>query len=107
MRGKIGKINFDVFILSLLIRFITLCEHLETRKVPPRIGEGNMEKEIKKSLNEIHLSDIEPLIKNLPMILDKLLELLVTTYRVGGETLILDSTVFMTLSQISQKFSVS
>lgn len=66
-----------------------------------------MDKEMKKALNEIHLSDVEPLIKHLPMILDKLLELMVTTYKVGGETLILDSTVFVTLCQISQKFSVS
>lgn len=58
-------------------------------------------------MHEIHLSDIEPLIRHLPMILDKLLELMVTTYRVGGETLILDATVFVTLCQISQKFSVS
>lgn len=93
--------------MYLPLRFITLCEYLETRKVPPRIGEGNMDKEMKKALAEIHLSDIEPLIKHLPMILDKLLELMVTTYKVGGETLILDSTVFVTLCQISQKFSVS
>lgn len=66
-----------------------------------------MDKEMKKALTEIHLSDTEPLIKHLPMILDKLLELMVTTYKVGGETLILDSTVFVTLCQISQKFSVS
>lgn len=90
-----------------LDKFITLCEYLETRKVPPRIGEGNLEKEMKKALLEIHLSDIEPLIKHLPMILDKLLELMGMTYRVGAETLILDSTVFVTLCQISQKFSVS
>lgn len=66
-----------------------------------------MEKEMKKALNEIHLSDIEPLIKHLPMLLDKLLELFVTTYRVGGETLVLEGSVFVTLCQISQKFSVS
>lgn len=90
-----------------LDKFIILCEYLETRKVPPRIGEGNMEREMKKALSEIHLSEIEPLIKHLPMLMDKLLELMVTTYRVGGETLILDSAVFVTLCQISQKFSVS
>ena len=66
-----------------------------------------MEREMKRALSEIHLSETEPLIKHLPMILDKLLELMVTTYRVGGETLTLDSTVFVTLCQISHKFSVS
>lgn len=90
-----------------LDKFITFCEYLETRKVPPRIGEGNLDKEMKKALGEIHLSEVEPLIRHLPMILDKLLELLVTTYKVGQETLILDTTVFVTLCQISQKFSVS
>lgn len=90
-----------------LDKFIVLCEYLASRKVPPRIGEGNMEREMRKALREIHLSDCEPLIKHLPVIMDKLLELMVTTYKVGGETLTMESTVFMTLCQISKKLSVS
>ncbi|XP_059617297.1 dedicator of cytokinesis protein 7 [Phlebotomus argentipes] len=89
-----------------LDKFITLCEYLETRKVPPRIGEGNMEKEMKKALLDIQQSDIEPLVKHLPVIMDKLLELLVTTYKVSGQVLSLAPTVFETLISISQKLTV-
>lgn len=66
-----------------------------------------MEREMRKALSEVHLSESEPLIKHLPVILDKLLELMVTTYKVGGETLTLDTTVFTAICQISNKLGVS
>ncbi|XP_055593172.1 dedicator of cytokinesis protein 7 [Uranotaenia lowii] len=88
-----------------LDKFIFLCECLDHRKVPPRIGEGNMEREFKKSLQELQAADQEKLVKNLQVILDKLVELLVTTYRIGGEALSLGQTVFETICQISDKIS--
>lgn len=88
-------------------RFIALCDYLEARKVPPRIGEGNIEKEIKKALEEITKSDLEPLVKNLHVILDKLIEILVTSYKISGHFLGLGPAVFETLCKISQKLSVS
>ncbi|KAL1374744.1 hypothetical protein pipiens_004834 [Culex pipiens pipiens] len=84
-------------------KFIYLCECLDQRKVPPRIGEGNMEREFKKTLQELQSADQEKLVKNLQLILDKLVELLVTTYRIGGEALSLGQTVFETICQISDK----
>jgi hypothetical protein len=48
-----------------LDKFIFLCECLAQRKVPPRIGEGNMEKEFKKALHELQKSSQESLVKNL------------------------------------------
>uniref|UniRef100_A0A1Q3G270 Putative ph domain-containing protein n=1 Tax=Culex tarsalis TaxID=7177 RepID=A0A1Q3G270_CULTA len=84
-------------------KFIYLCECLDQRKVPPRIGEGNMEREFKKTLQELQCADQEKLVKNLQLILDKLVELLVTTYRIGGEALSLGQTVFETICQISDK----
>lgn len=90
---------------SHLDRFISLCEYLDSRKVPPRIGEGNMEKELKKSLLEIQKSELEFLVKNLPVIFDKLIELLVTTYKISGQMLAIGSTVFETLCLVSEKLA--
>lgn len=90
-----------------LDRFFLMCEYLNSRKIPPRIGEGNMEAEMKKCLLEIANAEREPLVKNLHLVLDKLIELLVTTYKIGGQTLSLGSTVFEVLCLVSANLSVS
>lgn len=89
-----------------LDRFINLCEYLESRKIPPRIGEANIEREMKKALLEIQQSELEPLVKNLVVILDKLVELLVTTLKIGNQTLGLAPIVFETICLVSNKLSV-
>lgn len=96
-----------ILICSLYFRFINLCECLDNKKIPPRIGEANMEKEIKKALLDIELTELEPLVKNLIVLLDKLVELLVTTYKIGGQQLALGPTVFETLCLVSNKLNVS
>ncbi|KAG4065416.1 hypothetical protein HA402_002814 [Bradysia odoriphaga] len=88
-----------------LDRFINLCEYLESKKIPPRIGDANMEKEMKKALLDIHNSELEPLVKNLSVILDKLIELLITAYKIGGQLLSLGPTVFESMCLVSQKLS--
>lgn len=90
-----------------LNRFINLCEYLESRKIPPRIGESNIEREMKKALLEIQQSELEPLVKNLVVILDKLVELLVTMYKIGSQCLGLGPIVFEALCLVSNKLSVS
>lgn len=92
---------------AFLDRFINLCEYLENRKIPPRIGESNIEREMKKALLEIQQSELEPLVKNLVVILDKLIELLVTMYKIGNQCLGLGPTVFETLCLVSNKLAVS
>lgn len=89
-----------------LLSFINLCEFLESKKIPPRIGDANMEKEMKKSLLDIHNSELEPLVKNLTVIMDKLIELLITAYKIGGQLLSLGPTVFESMCLVSQKLSV-
>lgn len=84
-----------------------MCECLDNKKIPPRIGEANMEKEMKKALLDIELTDLEPLVKNLIVVIDKLVELLVTTYKIGGQQLGLGPTVFETLCLVSNKLNVS
>lgn len=89
-----------------LNRFISLCECLENKKIPPRIGEANIEREVKKSLLEIQLSELEPLVKNLAVIMDKLIELLTTAVRIGGQSLSLGPTVFEAMCLVSNKLAV-
>lgn len=94
--------KFDIF-----GRFINLCEYLESKKIPPRIGESNIEREMKKALLDIEQSELEPLVKNLPVVLDKIIELLITMYKIGGQVLGLGGTVFETLCLVSNKLAVS
>lgn len=91
---------------TFLNRFINLCEYLESGKIPPRIGEANIEREMKKALLEIQQSDLEPLVKNLVVILDKLIELLVTMFKIGNQCLGLGPTVFETICLVSNKLGV-
>lgn len=92
---------------TFLNRFINLCEYLESGKIPPRIGEANIEREMKKALLEVQQSELEPLVKNLVVILDKLIELLVTMFKIGNQNLGLGPTVFETLCLVSNKLGVS
>lgn len=66
-----------------------------------------MEKELKKAIMEIQQSETEPLVKILPVVLDKLIELLTTTYKVCGQILSLGPTVFESLCLVSNKLAVS
>ncbi|XP_017859790.1 PREDICTED: dedicator of cytokinesis protein 7 [Drosophila arizonae] len=89
-----------------LDRFFLICEYIDTRNIPSHIGEGNMEAELKKCLLDIEHANRESLVKHLPLVLDKLIELLVTTHKVGGQTLCLSSTVFEVLCLVSAHLSV-
>lgn len=80
---------------------------MEEKKIPPRIGEANMEKELKKAILDIHNCELEPLVKNLCVVLDKLIELLTTTYKITGQLLSLGPTVFEALCLVSNKLSVN
>nr|XP_014087312.1 dedicator of cytokinesis protein 7 isoform X2 [Bactrocera oleae] len=86
--------------------FFLTCDYLDSRKIPPRIGEGNMENEMKKALLEIASAEREPLVKNLHLVLDKLIELLVTAYKIGGQPISLGSTVFEMLCMVSANLSI-
>lgn len=75
--------------------------------MPAHIGEGNMEAEMKSCLQNIRRANRESLVKNLPVILDKLIEFLVTTYKVGSQLLSLGPTVFEVLCSVSANLAVS
>lgn len=77
------------------------------KKIPLRIGEGNMANGKKKAQLDIQIAEREALVKNLPIVLDKLIELLVTTYKIGGQVLSIGPTVFEVLCLVSANLSVS
>ncbi|CAD7079957.1 unnamed protein product [Hermetia illucens] len=89
-----------------LDKFIYLCENVEKNNVPAHIGEGNMEAEMKSCLQNIRRANRESLVKNLPVILDKLIEFLVTTYKVGSQLLSLGPTVFEVLCSVSANLAI-
>uniref|UniRef100_A0A1B0BZM0 Dedicator of cytokinesis protein 7 n=1 Tax=Glossina palpalis gambiensis TaxID=67801 RepID=A0A1B0BZM0_9MUSC len=91
---------------AYLDRFFLMCEYLDSRKIPARIGEANMENEMKKCLLDIANAEREHLVKNLHLVLDKLIELLITTYKIGGQTLSLGSTVFEVLCLVSAHLAI-
>lgn len=89
-----------------LDRFFLNCEYLDSRNIPSHIGECNFEAELKKCLQEIDQSSRESLTKHLPLVLDKLIELLVTSYKIGGQNMSLGPTVFEVLCLISAHLSI-
>ena len=70
---------------SRLDRFLGLVNAAEERKIPPRVGEMNFERELKQSLSDLIYVDERPLIRFLPLLLDKLLHLLVRPPVVLGQ----------------------
>ncbi|XP_017855271.1 dedicator of cytokinesis protein 7 [Drosophila busckii] len=86
---------------TYLDRFFLLCEYLHTGNIPTYIGESNMEMELKKCLLDIEHANRESLVRHLPLVLDKLVELLVTSHKIGGQNLTIGSTVFEVLCLVS------
>lgn len=89
-----------------LDRFFLNCEYLDSRSIPSHIGECNLETELKKCLLEIDQSSRESLTKHLPLVLDKLIELMVSSYKIGGQNMSLGPTVFEVLCLISAHLSI-
>ncbi|EDW04302.1 GH11724 [Drosophila grimshawi] len=89
-----------------LDRFFLTCEYLDTHNIPSHIGECNMEAELKRCLLDIENANRESLVRHLPLVLDKLIELLVTTNIVGSQTMSLGSTVFEVLCLVSAHLSI-
>lgn len=55
------------------------------QKVPPRIGETNFEGELKRCISDIEKADGGALVHFLPLVLDKLLQLMVHSVVIGGQ----------------------
>jgi hypothetical protein len=62
-----------------------MVQHADEKKIPPSIGEQNFESELKRSISELSSAKPGPLIRFLPLILDKLFELMVQPPIVSGQ----------------------
>lgn len=92
---------------SYLCKFFYLVQCLETKKIPAHIGsESNMEKEMKKAFHDLQCADLNALVKNLQLVMDKLLELLVLTYKIGNHLMAIQPTVFEAICSIADKMFV-
>lgn len=90
-----------------LCKFFYLVQCLETKKIPAHIGsEVNMEKELKKAFHDLQCSDLNALVKNLQLVMDKLLELLVLSYKIGNHPMGIQPTVFEAICSIADKMFV-
>lgn len=90
-----------------LFRFLQLSECIQSKKIPPRIGEANIEKEMKQALHDIQLCGLEQLVQNFTVIMDKLIELLVTSCKISGQQLTFGPAVFETMCNVSRMLGVS
>lgn len=65
-----------------------------------------MEKELKKAFHDLQCSDLNALVKNLQLVMDKLVELLVLTYKIGNHVMAVQPTVFEAICSIADKMFV-
>lgn len=87
-------------------RFLTAYDYLESGNIPSRIGD-NMENEFKTALSELSEAKPEALVKNLPLMLDTLLKVLVQPPSIGGHVMNVGPTVFEALCTLLNNVSVS
>ncbi|XP_059491152.1 dedicator of cytokinesis protein 7 isoform X2 [Neocloeon triangulifer] len=81
-----------------LDRFLYLSELAETGHVPRGIGEANLETELKMCLADLTHANTEPLVRFLPLILDKLVNLVVRSPAVGSVKMNLSREAFEALT---------
>ncbi|KAJ9574920.1 hypothetical protein L9F63_007939, partial [Diploptera punctata] len=84
---------------KFLDRFLSLCTVLEEGNIPARIGEANMEPELKATILDLNHAKMEPLVKFLPLILNKLILLLVKP-PVIGQVMNIGQTLFEAMAML-------
>ncbi|CAH1775987.1 unnamed protein product, partial [Owenia fusiformis] len=86
-----------------IIDFLNMCHAAEIQRIPQRIGENNFENELKRSIVELVNAQGEPLVHFLPVILDKLIQLLVRPPAVGGQLVNIGQGTFECLAEIVRR----
>ncbi|XP_039764432.1 dedicator of cytokinesis protein 7 isoform X2 [Pararge aegeria] len=81
-------------------RFVMACEAVQEGNIPPRIGLANMETELRASISELPTANVEALARYLPVVADKLLQLLVAPPALAGVTLNIAQDVFTCLAHL-------
>ncbi|XP_022112324.2 dedicator of cytokinesis protein 7 [Pieris rapae] len=81
-------------------RFAMACEAVQEGNIPPRIGLANMEAELRASITELPTANVESLARYLPVVADKLLQLLVAPPSLAGQTLNIAQDVFTCIAHL-------
>ncbi|XP_067118403.1 dedicator of cytokinesis protein 7 isoform X1 [Centruroides vittatus] len=90
----------SVFTLDpFLDKFLYLCTMIDKGNVP-RVEEVTIEHELKTSILEITEAKLEPLVKFLPLLMDKLIRLLVRPPVVAGQVMNIGQTAFEAMAMI-------
>ena len=66
-------------------KFLSRCHNVEEGKIPRSIGEQDMKAKLVKSIMELNNAVAEPLVKFLPIILDKLILMVIRPPIIGGQ----------------------
>nr|CAD7428672.1 unnamed protein product [Timema monikensis] len=83
-----------------LDKFLNICAILQDGNIPARIGEANMENELKTSILELTHAKSEPLVKFLPLIMNKLVLLMVKPPTILGQAMNIGQTSFEAITMI-------
>ncbi|CAH0726332.1 unnamed protein product, partial [Brenthis ino] len=85
---------------SYIERFAMAVEAVQEGNIPPRIGLANMEAELRASIAELPTANVEALARYLPVLCDKLLQLLAAPPALAGVTLNIAQDVFTCLAHL-------
>ncbi|XP_063863721.1 dedicator of cytokinesis protein 7-like isoform X4 [Scylla paramamosain] len=85
--------------------FFNLCKMVEEGNIPARIGEANMEGELKKAMADLLNCNAEPLVRFLPVLLDRLISLLVWPPTLAGQLVNIAQSCFETIGTIVNRVS--
>ncbi|CAB4004072.1 Hypothetical predicted protein, partial [Paramuricea clavata] len=87
-------------------RFLKNCHQIENRRLPvspSRSNDGNLETSLKKSVLDLRQALAEPLVRFLPIILEKLIFLLVRPPVVSGHVVNIGQSAFQSLAKIVER----
>ena len=79
---------------------------IEEKNIPARIGEAKIESELKKAMHDVVYCEPEPLVKFIPVLLDRLLMLMVKPPILMGQPANLASACFSSMASIVDKLTV-
>ncbi|XP_069184991.1 dedicator of cytokinesis protein 7 isoform X19 [Procambarus clarkii] len=86
-------------------RFFNLCKMVEESSIPARIGEANMEGELKRAMGELVNCHAEPLVRFTPVLLDRLISLLVWPPNLAGQLVNIAQACFETIGTLVGRVS--
>lgn len=86
-----------------LDKFLSHCHDATSGRIPARVGEAMFEANLKQSCVELSLAGGGPLIRFLPLILDKLISLMVKQPVIAGQVINIGPSSFEALAQVVKR----